>query len=63
MGCGDGFGLGYLRGGLRVFVGMLNLFADCVFKFRDITENASSDAFARDLSDACSSIGRYLELN
>jgi hypothetical protein len=58
MGCEDGFGLGYLRGGLRVLVGMLNPFADCAFKFRDITENASSDALARDLSDACSSIDR-----
>ena len=51
----------YPRGGLRVLVGVLNPFVVCVFKFRDITENASSHALARDLGDARSSIGRYLE--
>ena len=32
-------------------VTMLNLFVDRVFKFRDITEDASSDALACDLGE------------
>ena len=50
MGGEDGFGLGYPCEGIWVLVAMLNPFVDRVFKFCDITEDASSDALARDLS-------------
>ena len=51
MGGEDGFGLGYPCEGLWVLVAMLNPFVDQVFKFCDITEDASSDALARDLGE------------
>jgi hypothetical protein len=51
MGGEEGFGFGYPFEGLRVLVAMLNPFVDRSFKFRDIMENTSSNALARDLGE------------
>jgi hypothetical protein len=51
MGGEDGFGFGCPCEGLRVLVAMIDPFMDRGFEFRDIMEDAASDALARDLGE------------